>query len=460
MHAVGGGGAGAIIAQRDLSDGTKVFVSDLEPKQYNVQATSNLTAGNPGAWPSWVTWMNQNKKKSADNPGGLPWFDDSTATKLKDRFDVSTVDTKQVLRYRVSGSAGNTVSTFLPQLPGKATLRLYPGKGGSLNGSGYGTGEDGEDTRVMYIYEGKTPIEGLLAKGGKGGSGKIDSKITYSLVGGEPTDFDLSSLVSINSKKSGFIDVIEAAEKYEQMKSKVPANAGDSGNGETQFVYDTDGTLYFEYNENAGYTQSYRRVNSQWKGITEYITQNYFKRPYFTTTTNCSLKNITSPIVVSREGFCDLDNNSITPSTMTYICAVGKIPLAAANNLVAASDPGKTGSWRRYKVVLQYTFNAAEKKMTFGAANIEGNDLAYNPTNAKFFDCKMDTNFMTISCKTVVNSGKIYSCAKKNGTGYCSNGLKAKSRSENSNTYSSSSNATKAKCPASDGGDGAVVILW
>jgi len=447
MHAVGGGGAGAIIADANISNGDGTFtvtnVADLEPKQNYVQTTSYLAASNPGAWTNWVTWMINNKAKS-----DLPWYDSSTSTKMKDSFDVGTIDTKQLLRYRVSGNAGKTVSTFLPQLPGKATLRLYPGKGGSLNGSGYGTGKDGEDTRVVYLYEGKAPIEGLLAKGGKGGSGEIDSKITYSLVGGPPTDFGLSSMPSINSKKSGFLDVIEAAEKYEQMKSKVPTNAGDSGNGETQFVYDTDGKVLYEYDKNAGLTNVTRRALSEWNVITNKITANYYKKPYFTTTPNCS-QGTESFVTVEREGYCDYDMDNSTDTIDIYKCAIGKVPASVLADISQSTQDGGAG-WQKFTVEYNYLTDIYL---------VKNNPTAY--TNAKkFYDCKFDNVFI---CKTRINNPLIHKCTKNNlNAKQCANGKTAMSRANNKSKYNafSSGKPERAKCPASDGGDGAVVILW
>ena len=48
----------------------------------------------------------------------------------------------------------------------------------------------------------------------------------------------------------------------------------------------------------------------------------------------------------------------------------------------------------------------------------------------------------------------------KKGESKCANGEEAKSRSNESLNYTNGSDSLEMKCPASGGGDGAVVILW
>ena len=467
MHAVGGGGAGAMIADVDVSNGdgtkTQVNLADLEPKQQHVQATSYLSGGVPIVWTPWVTWMNKNYKKS-----DLPWADSTnTATGMKSQFDVGSVETKQLLRYRVSGTAGRSVSTFFPQIPGEATLRITPGKGGELKKDHYGSGGPGGDTTIEYLYKGKAPIEALLAKGGKGGNGAVDSKITYTLVGGPSTDFELSGMASIEPKESGFKDVIEDVDGYEMMTTKVPSNAGDSGAGETQYVVDTNGEIYYEYGRFQKVLQNSRRVGLNWENITFKVLQAYFKRPNFTTTPNCEKKSITTPLVMSRDGYCDMDDSKITSTTFTFVCGVGNIPESNLTNLSHSQNPGKSGSWYKFIVTLPYTYNAGLKKWNYGTPVVKWHDgtselknvpTAYNATNAKFYDCKFDSNYFNMTCKTVVSSGDMYVCKKK-GSDKCKSGQTAKARNKTSKAYSGTDDM-KMKCPATSGGDGAVVILW
>ncbi len=445
MHAVGGGGAGAIIHEIDIDNGdgtiTTANVSELESKQNQVQTTSYLTASNPVAWTKWVDWVYQVYKNTPE----LPWYDATTETGMKDAFDVETFDTKQLLRYRTSGNAGSVVSTFLPQLPGNVTLRLYPGKGGSLQKTDKGTGEDGEDTRIMYIYEGKAPIEGLLARGGKGGNGTVDSKITYSLVGGPSTDFELSSMASIVKKESGFKDIIEGVEKYDQMQTKVPDNAGDSGDGETQFVTDTNGQIFYEYDNNEGLTNVTRRAMSDWINITDKIKSSYYKKPYFTTIPECSNSTLAS-VEVEREGYCDFDTNASSDTIDYYRCAIGKVPAAVLADISKAGSPSSSSGWEKFTV--RYTYDDEKYEVL-------DNPTAY--TNAKpFYNCKFDGTF---TCKTKLFNVTIHNCTYTKA-GKCSNGNSPKSRSKNSLTYSNAVTNNTMKCPASGGRDGAVVILW
>ena len=447
MHAVGGGGAGAIVYTRDIDNGDGTFttanVSDLEPKQENVQAISYITASNPNAWPSWIKWAD-GTLTDAEKPWGT-----------EVRYDVDSIETKQMLRYRTSGTPGSIVSTFLPQLPGNVTLRIYPGKGGELSKDDNGSGEAGEDTKIMYIYDGKAPIEGLLARGGAGGNGTIDSKITYSLVGGPSTDFELTSMASINGKYSGFIDVIEGMEKYDRMQTKVPDNAGDSGNGETQYIKDTNGQIIYEYDDNGGIIKTSRRFLSDWQNITDKIKTSFFRRPYFTTEPKCSLKTISSPIEVKREGYCDIDINQ---AGLVYICGIGKIPSSDLNDLSKASDPGASGDWKRFVVNIPYSYDGVS--FTYGEPEFNENPAVYDPATAKYYDCTFDTSLMTITCKTQIPAGgNVYVC-EQSGKDDCANGLVPKSRSKESTTYTNGSDNLEMKCPASGGGDGAVVILW
>ncbi len=445
MHAVGGGGAGAIVHEIDIDNGggsiTTANVSELEPKQNQVQTTSYLAASNPNGWTRWADWLNQAYKK---NPA-LPWYDSSTETNMKDSFDVGTVDTKQLLRYRTSGNAGSVVSTFLPQLPGNVTLRLYPGKGGSLQKTDKGSGENGEDTKVMYIYDGEAPIEGLLARGGTGGNGTIDSKITYSLVGGPSTDFELSSMASINGKTSGFKDVIEGVEKYDQMQTKVPDNAGDSGDGETQFVRDTNGQIFYEYDDNEGLTNVTRRAMSNWKVITDKIKESYYRKPYFTTLPNCSTAILPS-IEVEREGYCDFDMDASSEAVDYYRCAIGQIPSSVLANISKDPTPNGGANWKKFTVKYTYATDLYE---------VQSNPTDYT-TSTPFYDCRFTDTFI---CKTKLFNVTMHNCTYTK-EGNCSNGKKAKSRSKNSLTYTNSINNNTMKCPASGGGDGAVVILW
>ena len=447
MHAVGGGGAGAIVYTRDIDNGDGTFttanVSDLEPKQENVQAISYITASNPNAWPSWIEWAD-GTLTDAEKPWGT-----------EVRYDVDSIETKQMLRYRTSGTPGSIVSTFLPQLPGNVTLRIYPGKGGELSKGDNGSGEAGEDTKIMYIYDGKPPIEGLLARGGAGGNGTIDSKITYSLVGGPSTDFELTSMASINGKYSGFIDVIEGMEKYDRMQTKVPDNAGDSGNGETQYIKDTNGQIIYEYDDNGGIIKTSRRFLSDWQNITDKIKTSFFRRPYFTTEPKCSLKTISSPIEVKREGYCDIDINQ---AGLVYICGIGKIPSSDLNDLSKASDPGASGDWKRFVVNIPYSYDGVS--FTYGEPEFNENPAVYDPATAKYYNCTFDTSLMTITCKTQIPAGgNVYVC-EQSGKDDCANGLVPKSRSKESTTYTNGSDNLEMKCPASGGGDGAVVILW
>ena len=66
----------------------------------------------------------------------------------KEQFDVNTISDKQQVRYRLGGSAGKVVSSFVPQLPGNLKMEIIPGKGGTISRSKDGSGGVGADTVI------------------------------------------------------------------------------------------------------------------------------------------------------------------------------------------------------------------------------------------------------------------------------------------------------------------------
>ncbi len=471
IHAVGGGGAGAVIATQKDEHGNTIVTEDLTPKNTKVQAVSYLTKSAVSVWPKWVAWFNKTNACSQ-----IPWCVSVSGMvkEYKEQFDVNTISDKQQIRYRLGGSAGKVVSSFVPQLPGNLKMEIIPGKGGTISRSKDGSGGVGADTVINYIYPDTSAIEALRATGGNAGNGSVDSKMVFTLVGGKPTDFLMSTKKAVSKKVSGFIDVIESAEKYEAMKSHVPSNAGDGGSGETQFVKDTAGQILYEYDDNGGVWEYIRRYNSNWKYVTDKVSTKYYSNENTSASAKCSLQSAET-FEVKRGGYCDDDENATkkTPNTLVYQCGIGNMSRTVVSNLVNASAPSRYSyTWQKFRV----SYNTVTKRTSIVPVSsstytydysdsISYSDDSYlqslyNEKMTKYYGCTFDTDYVTISCKTKLNNIKIHNCTvDSDSSKECSNGEKAMC-SNGGTTYTNCDDASKLKCPAHNGGDGAVVILW
>lgn len=498
IHAVGGGGAGAVIATQKDEDGNVTVDENLTPKNTKVQATSYLSRTAVNAWPTWINWFTNTNE--CEN---IPWRAKTSTgreycpTKItKEQFDVNTVSDKQQLRYRLGGSAGKVVSSFVPQLLGNLTIKIYPGKGGTISRTNDGSGGSGEDTRIEYTYPHQDSIVAMRAAGGRGGDGSVDSRMTFTLVGGEPTDFMMSTKTSIAKKLSGFTDVIESSKTYKAMNSKVPTNAGDGGSGETQFVTETAGQILYEYDNNEGVWRYSRRYGSNWKNLTGKLGTKYYTEDNISTTANCGDKTLDS-FELERSGYCDANKDASDSSKKVYICAIGSIPEPVISN-IASIEPYKYPKWNTnksssfgtnnnqkiwqvFRVVKNMQTNSIESvtPMTNDTSTyISGGKVVYSDDyyyinnyyktkKTPYYECYVNPNYITLHCKTTLkdsqdgmtNKVNIHNCTKENVSKYeCSNGEQA--MCSNGSSYSNCSDASKLKCPAHNGGDGAVVILW
>ena len=82
--------------------------------------------------------------------------------------------------------------------------------------------------------------------------------------------------------------------------------------------------------------------------------------------------------------------------------------------------------------------------------------------NSQFINDVTETEngLMSPHDKTKLNNIKIHNCTvDSDSSKECSNGEKAMC-SNGGTTYTNCDDASKLKCPAHNGGDGAVVILW
>lgn len=421
IHAVGGGGAGAKLTADK---------AELEPAK-QVSAVSYLYQSSPALFPDWVEWI------MAKPLSERPWKSKLTSTGevspgsgTDGAFDVNKVSFQQTVRYRLGGTAAKVVSLFVPSLPGNATLEITPGKGGKATMNGDGSGEDGGDTIVEFVYKplgggAEKRYEGLLARGGVGGKGNIDGKISEMMIGGNPGDYGLSNYASITGKSTEFSQITESAEKFDALKTKITYDAGAGGNGETQFVTDTSGYIFYEWDNNQGISNA-RRLGSKWENVTDAVGLNFYTSAGYTS--NCT-EGTESSVTISRTGYC-------TPqSAIKFDCTIGT---NTSTLDTSCPDPSNCSHF-----VVNYDYGTS----TATFADDTPNPTAYSPTT-KFYNCEFDVNTYRITCQTQLQNVKVHKCTTPSGTYKCANG------------ETPSGSGRNMKCAAKDGGDGAVVILW
>lgn len=432
VHAVGGGGGGAKI-EEEHSD-----LADVE----QVTTTSYLYPTSEVAYPEWVKHIIS--KKNTD----IPWLDASGKT--KSFFDVIETSKKQLVRYRLAGNAANVVSLFIPQVPEAVTLEIKPGKGGlSIDSSETDqTKGDGQDTVVTYVYSdtgsGSKRIEALRARGGAGGNTSIDAKTSVTLVGQKPGDLGLSDTAAVKTRSAGFADMTESADKFDFLKSKISYGAGDGGNGETQFISNTDGFVMYEY-DNVLELFEEMRFGNHIQNITDKVSTNFYrdKTPDY----NCS-KSTLSEIKLKRTGQCvgtDDDTFESTKHYTQFSCAIG------TNENTSTKLNESMGQMKCNDPTICSTF-----QVSCGESCYNGNTapiITPNPVGeaagVPFYNCTFEYKRFQLTCETKLTDQTVHKCTGPSASGIkCANGKDPVG-----------SGASK-KCAASGGGDGAVVILW
>lgn len=354
IYAVGGGGAGALIPndKSDLASPEDVYVE------------SNLNTADVNAWPDWVNWF-----ANVTSCSNIPWTrKDSVSSqtcsnkaRIRGLFDVGRAYRRQKFLYRYSGNAGTVISSFIPQLPSGAELRLYPGQGGTLarprdsaaaDTDDFKNGIAGKASKIKYLYKDGTEIEGLSASGGSGGSESSSFKY-FDLAGGYSTDFGMSTIKAVATKLANFYDVIEPnSSLIPSMKTKVPEGAGNGGSGETQFVTSNSGGFFYRGDtmskcsspDGCFYGTQKLRYGTNWKEITSYMGFGFYTEKNISSDGNCEEKTVSSSSSwtgldkIAREGYCikvpsDKWANSYNAYNATggshyefLRCAVGDIP--------------------------------------------------------------------------------------------------------------------------------------
>lgn len=432
VHAVGGGGGGAKIES----------ANSALPATEQVSTYSNLYPTSEISYPAWV-------KHIMSKPiSEIPWVDASGKT--KSFFDVIETSKKQVVRYRLGGSAAKVVSLFVPQVPPTVTLEIKPGKGGLAidKDESDQTKSDGEDTVVTYVYKdtgsGSKRIEALRARGGSGGNTSIDAKTSIILVGQDPGDLGLTGTAAVKVNSAGFSDMTESADSFDFLKTKIDYGAGDGGNGETQFVTNTDGFVLYEYDDVLELTGDGNRFGNHYKNITDKVSTSFYREEY--SKSNCTQSTMSS-ITAARTAQCVGTDDDVYANTGHYTqfsCAVGDNE-NVWDDIVA-----------RNKMVCNDTTKCKEFTVSCGPSCYGGTAspvISPNPIgegSGLFYDCSFEYGHFQLTCKTKLTNQVVHKCTGPSSTAgiKCTNG--------NTPTGSGSSK----KCAASAGGDGAVVILW
>lgn len=533
VYAVGGGGAGASIEDgpEHAADAT-VSRRDLEDKKqvyslYNMYKTaSNMRSRDPQK-PNWLNYFESRYSDSA-----APWKDTVTDSEQGSRYDVGRSSDQQTIRYRLGGSAGKVTTAFMPSAPSGVTMKIYPGKGGELNAvlnddgtvtrynnndqvednsdgtkTYHRSGSDGGETKIVYL-RGGTETTALTARGGKGGNGKGDNQTSMMLVGGKPGDNGASSMLAVKQKDAGFSTILEGETQNGVNETALPYDeayqaatgtkiypAGRGGAGETQFVIDTSGTVYYEYdkcyfegtNGATRYLQRWMDLlawdgNSKMRPSDVYSNDDEIKNGY-----RCegnTYKTVEN-YVVERMGQCSRKNNPGSSYNL-YRCTVGYndgVNTRCADNgeYVKPNALLDTTKALTNFITSAQDLRAYNNSANFGCTQI---DVQWNPTTkdtiltpnpteddylttkvdvneeyvygrryfSKFYDCKFLSDTDRITCKEKLSSVKAHVCAPTHVDDddlRCSNG------------YKPIGTGTKdRKCAPQAGGDGAVVIIW
>jgi len=523
VYAVGGGGAGASIedgpehevdssvSRRDLEDPKRVY------SLYNMYKTGNNVRGKDPQKPSWLNYFESRYSDTA-----APWKDTVNDADQGKRYDVGRSSMQQPIRYRLGGSAGRVTTAFMPAAPSGVTMIISPGKGGELNSSvdddgsvtKYGnadqeeedsdgvityhrSGGDGGETKIEYL-RGGTRTTALTARGGKGGNGRGDNQTSMMLVGGKPGDNGASSMTAVAQKDAGFSTILEGEvqngvnetalpydEEYYENTGKKIYPAGRGGAGETQYVSDTSGDVYYEYdkcyfegtNGATRYLQRWMNLlawdnNRKMQPANVYSNDDEIKNGY-----RCTYSNVTG-IEVERTGQCTRTGQS------TYVCTVGyndgdNTRCATSSNFVQpnalqGSSTALTNFITSAYSLMGYSNNVNygctqinveydrttkvatlipdPKKEDYTTTKVRKNDGTTQRYWSKFYDCTFLPDTDRITCKEKLGSTKVHKCTTTSiddEDKVCSNGYKPVGTS-----------AAEKKCAPQGGGDGAVVIIW
>ena len=405
IHAVGGGGAGYVLNSSNADE--NMSVGEKEALSYLYYSVASL-------WPEWFKYVINNK-------GNLT-FDG-------DKFEVFKTYRYVSLPYGAAGKAGEKISMFFPRLKG-VTIRMYPGVGGA-KATSYGAGGNGTSTVVKFKYADNNSYSTVMeAHGGTGGN--LVGKYGEAITGGYATDYGVSKLAAVKSAESGFDNVIEDPGIENNFESRINItdgtikghaadwkgiNAGWGGNGSYYFVSSSAGSDYYgrfsyqinNYNELIKSSDVVERYND-WKLVTKYVKKNFYSRNG--QKSNCdALQNGTLKV----KAWCSADKESPDYLYKCKIDSLGKI-----------LDPTHTNQ-------VEY-----EIKVKNNGA-VESNPSGYTNCTLKPFK-----NYVICTTSSAVTDAyRNCTFTQDAGSFACPYGDKSGNM-----------------CKASDGGNGAVIILW
>ncbi len=443
IHAVGGGGSGGRLnaASPTISVNSAYYV---------------YYPGNDTNWSKWFrkfidTVMGSSAYKSAYH------IRDGSLLEKKD-YATNMIVRETNLAYRKSGAAGRVASMFFTFLPGTKTIYMYPGKGGLLAGVNQ-NGSNGEDSLVQIVDQGGScphatpsdlslPCNIVHARGGNGAvvrdaatNAVIQLMSAIQLLGGGKSDFGVSAYTDVKEKNSGFYAVIDSINRLDYMNTHIPKNAGNGGNGESQFVNgSTQGLFIHEFN-NYHTKDTSAQDGVKWVSVSRLVDKNIYSNG---NVNNCSYVNGGNPNVTVTRSVAS-HSTACVPYPLTgtpskYTCSVGDFNRHDFN-LACQGTPCATYTFNRSGS--SYVLSGTGNKPPYSNPQLQVNNaIPINTTMTVRETISGPIDY--ISCSTSTG----YAYTAENGSGTPCSSLKALD-SPGDNT-----------CKAHEGGNGAVVILW
>ena len=438
IHAVGGGGSGGRL-------------SAAAPTISNHSAYYVYYPDNNTNWSKWFRKF-MDKVLSSSAYKMAYHIKDGSAIEKKD-YATNMIVREANLAYRKGGAAGRVSSMFFTYMPGTKTVVMYPGQGGALSAPNR-NGIAGGDTLVQIVDTGSScdrnndslPCNIIRAKGGNGAT-VIDSATNtvinlisaIQLLGGKKSDFGVSAYADVREKESGFYSVIDSINKKDYMVTRVPKNAGNGGNGESQFVNgSTQGLFIHEFNNYS--TDTSTKDGVKWVSVSGLVNPSIYANG---AVNYCSLRNGIPGITVARSAASH--STACVPNTVTgtpsyYYCSVGDFNRQDFN-LACKGAP-----CHRYTFVRSgssYVLSGSGYAPPY--SNPQINVDPSNPYNTS----------MTVT-ETLSNSMSYISC--NNAAGYAHDDEDG--NHDRTPCSSGKTDFSGNSCSAHKGGDGAVVILW
>ncbi len=462
IHAVGGGGAGGVLQNGSVGNPyLNVAYIDYDK----------------GVETNWSKWFVKFISKVRSNSGLKSTYHIEDASSDEKNTYPTNVIVKQIdLKYRKAGAAGEVASMFFPSLPIDARkFYLYPGKGGDLKAYNQ-NGGNGQNTVVQVVKSGSVCNKDdsnaacniIYARGGSGATVLDSSNIPINLSsavqlrGGKLSDYGVSAYPDVKAKTSGFRDVIDKINKQTELATRVPEDAGDGGNGASNFPKlsatlknSHSGFMIHEFDNFSGPDAGI--VGTNWVPISQHIDANMYNDG------SASCTNVNSNPQASYGGdvwvtrstmnisaICYPDSVTSVPSR--FYCAVGNMNRSNLQLPCKSIAGGRCARYVYRRSGASYVLESTDKNFPEALTSVyKVHPDSFVPNlvapyyNSQFYVTEsIPTNSNHIRCS--VSGG--YEYTGKNGlTTPCSSG-------------STDYDLGKGLCRPKQGGDGAVVILW